>query len=120
MALDSKDMKARMMAEVEGVIDRMLAERSKQDELDLTDIERMVRDAGKQVMEGFTREMVADEAERETSDICPKCGRKMRPKGRKPRYLVTKTGEAQLVRAHYYCSRCKEGVFPPRPTMETE
>ena len=120
MALDSRDLKARMMAEAEEVIDRMLAERSKQHELHLTDIERMVREAGKQVMEGFTREMVAEEAERETNNICPECGRKMRSKGRKPRYLVTKTGEVQLVRAHYYCSRCKEGVFPPRPAMETE
>ena len=120
MALDSRALKARMMGEAEEVIDRMLAERSKQDELDLADIEGMVREAGKQVMEGFTRHMVADEAERETNNICPECGRKMRGKGRKPRYLVTKTGEVQLVRAHYYCSHCKEGVFPPRPTMETE
>jgi ribosomal protein S27AE len=120
MALDSRDTKARMMAEAEEVIDRMLAERSKQRELQLTEIERMVREAGKQVMERFTREMVADEAERETNNICPECGRKMRGKGRKPRDLVTKTGEVRLVRAHYYCPRCKEGVFPPRPTMESE
>lgn len=115
----NKDLKARMMAEAEEVIDRMLTKKSKQRELQLSDIERMVREAGQQVMERFTGEMVSEEAQRQESGICPECGQKMRNKGCKARDLVTETGEVRLERAYYYCPRCQKGIFPPRPTMES-
>lgn len=120
MAQVSKDLKARMMAEAEKAIDRMLAEKSKRQELQLGDIERMVREAGEQVMERFTNEIVREEAQGEESSICPECGQKMRYKGRKARDLVTETGEVRMERAYYYCPRCQKGVFPPRPTLESE
>ncbi len=120
MALDSKDLKARMMAEAEEAIDRLLAGRSEKQELQLSDIERLVRTAGQEVMERFTSEMITEEAEGAKDRICPECGRKMRYKGRKGRDLVTETGEVRLERAYYYCPKCQKGVFPPRSTMESE
>ena len=120
MAQVSKDLKARMMAEAEEAIDGMLAEKSKRQKLQLGEIERMVREAGQQVMERFTNEMVSEEAQGEESNICPECGQEMRYKGRKARDLVTETGEVRMERAYYYCPRCQKGVFPPRPTLETE
>ena len=115
----SRDLKARMMAEAEKAVDRMLAEKGKRQKLQLGDIERMVREAGQQVMERFTNEMVTEEAQGKESDLCPECGQKMRYKGRKARDLVTETGEVRMKRAYYYCPRCRKGFFPPRPTMET-
>jgi len=120
MALDSKDLKARMMAEAEEAIDRLLAERSRKEDLQLSDIERLVRTAGQQVMERLTVGLVEAEAEGEESRDCPECGRRMRYKDRKERNLVTETGEVRLERAYYYCPTCRKGVFPPRPTMESE
>jgi hypothetical protein len=120
MALDSKDLKARMMAEAEEAIDRLLAERSGKEELQLSDIERLVRTAGQQVMERFTVGLVRAEAEGEESRDCPECGRRMRYKDRKGRNLVTETGEVRFERVYYYCPTCRKGVFPPRPTMESE
>ena len=120
MALDSKDLKARMMAEAEAAIDRLLAEGRRQDELVLSDIERLVRRAGDRIVEQLTAEIVREEEPNEEDRICPDCGRRMRYKGHKERSLVTETGELHLERAYYYCQSCRKGVFPPRPTMESE
>lgn len=120
MAQVSKDLKARMMAEAEEAIDKMLTEKSDRGKLQLGDIERMVREAGQQVMERFTQEMVTEEAQGKESRICPACGKKMRYKGRKARDLVTETGEVRMERAYYYCPRCQKGIFPPRPTLESD
>ena len=120
MAQVSQEWKARMMAGAEEAIDRMLAEKSNRGKLQLGDIERMVREAGQQVMERFTHEMVTEEAQGKESSICPECGQKMRFKGRKARDLVTETGEVRMERAYYYCPRCQKGIFPPRPTLEAD
>ena len=120
MALDSKDLKARMMTEAEAAIDRLLAEGRKQDELVLSDIERLVRRAGDRIVEQLTAEIVKEEELKEEDGICPDCGRRMRYKGHKKRALVTETGELHLERAYYYCQSCRKGVFPPRSTMESE
>jgi hypothetical protein len=109
-----------MMAEAEKAIERLLADRSEKEELMLSDIERMVRVAGQRVMEGFTGELVEEEAQKPQSCICAECGRKMRYKGEKARDLVTETGDVRLERAYYYCPICREGVFPPGPTVGTE
>ena len=119
MAQDSRDLKARMMAEAEKAIERMLAEREKKKELQLSDIEQMACAAGERIMERFANEMTAEEGQKENT-LCPECGQKMRYKGHKARDVVTEAGEVRLERAYYYCPQCKVGVFPPRPTVGTE
>ena len=120
MLVDDKDLKARMMAEAEKAVERLLADRSEKEDLALSDIERLVRRAGQAVMEGFTGELVEEEAQKPQSRICPTCGQKMRYKGEKARDLVTETGEVRLERAYYYCPSCRKGVFPPGPTVGAE
>ena len=120
MPVDDKDLKARMMAEAEKAIERLLAERSEKEELSLSDIERLVRTAGQGVMARFTDELVGEEAEKPQNRICPECGKKMRYKGEKARDLVTETGEVRMKRAYYYCPSCRKGFFPPGSTVEAE
>jgi predicted RNA-binding Zn-ribbon protein involved in translation (DUF1610 family) len=120
MARNARDLKAQMMAEAEEAINDLLAGASEKENLMLSDIERLVRTAGKRVMERFTQDLVEAEAEEEGSRICPECGQKMRYKGQKARDLATETGEVRLERAHYYCPKCRKGVFPPRSTLGTE
>jgi uncharacterized protein with PIN domain len=117
MPADNTDLKARMMGEVEKVIERLLTERSAKEELTLSDIERLVRAAGQEVMRGFTGELVEEEAQKAQGRTCPECGQEMRYKGKKRRDLATETGEVRLERAYYYCPICRKGVFPPRPTV---
>jgi predicted RNA-binding Zn-ribbon protein involved in translation (DUF1610 family) len=120
MPVDDRGLKARMMAEAEKAIERLLADRSEKEELTLSDIERLVRTAGEGVMERFTDELVGEEAQPRQSQVCPECGKKMRYKGEKARDLVTETGEVRVKRAYYYCPTCRKGFFPPRPTVGRE
>jgi ribosomal protein S27AE len=117
MPVEDRDLKARMMAEAEKAIERLLVERSEKKELTLSDIERLVRAAGQGVMKEFTGELVEEEAQKAQSRMCPECGQKMRYKGKKGRDLATETGEVRLERAYYYCPTCRKGVFPPGPTV---
>ena len=120
MTVDNEELKARLMAEAEKAIEELLAGRSEKEELTLSDIERLVRRAGQGVMEGFTGELVEVEAQKPQSQTCPRCGRKARYKGEKGRDLVAETGETRLERAYYYCPKCGEGFFPPRPEVGPE
>jgi len=112
MTPDNKELKARIMAEAEDAINKLLAGASEKEELQLSDIERLVRATGEGVMGRFTEELVAAEAREEEECMCPECGQKMRHKGRKARGLVTETGEIRLERAYYYCPTCRKGFFP--------
>lgn len=120
MTTDNEALKARMMAEAEEAIDKLLAGRGKKRELNLSDIERLVREAGQRVMERFTAELVEEEGQDEERGVCPECGGRVRYKGHKVRELVTETGEVRLERAYYYCPTCRKGFFPPRPPLGTE
>jgi hypothetical protein len=120
MRPDDKELKAQMMASAEEVIEKLLAGTKEKEELSLSDIERLVRRAGQDVMEELTGTLANAEAQGQESRICPECGRKMRYKGQKKRDLVTETGDVSLERGYYYCPTCRKGVFPPRPKVETE
>ncbi len=120
MMPSKEELKARMMAEAEAAIDKLLSGASEKEELQLSDIERLARTAGQRMMERFTAGLVEAEAEREGNQECPQCGRRMRYKGRKGRDLVAETGEVRMERAYYYCPTCRKGFFPPRPTMGPE
>jgi hypothetical protein len=115
MPPDKEQLKARMMAEAESVIDRMLSEGSEKDQLDLSDIEHLARAAGQRIMEQLTSALIDTEAQEEETCTCPECGQKGRYKGRRTRNLVTDTGEVRLERSYYYCPTCRKGFFPPRP-----
>jgi len=44
---------------------------------------------------------------------CERCGQEMHYKGRKHRYVRTRSGDIQFERAYYYCRACGRGIFPP-------
>ena len=113
------ELRAEMMEAAQGVIEKLLAA-TKEKELTLSDIERMVRKAGLGVREELTETLANAEARSSESRICPECGREMRYKGRKKRHLVTETGDVSVERGYYYCPSCRKGVFPPRPTLGSE
>lgn len=120
MSPKQAELKARMMAEAEAVIDQLLTGTSEKEQLDLSDIEHLVRAAGQRMMQCWTGELVETEAQGQETNTCPECGGQARYKGRKARDLVTETGEVRFERGYYYCPRCQKGFFPPRPTVESE
>jgi uncharacterized protein with PIN domain len=108
------------MKTAEDVIQRLLSGAKAKEELTLSDIERLVRQAGEDMMQDMTGVMANAEAQGQEERICPECGGKMRYKGQKKRAVVSETGEVSLMRGYYYCPSCQEGFFPPRPALGLE
>jgi len=54
-------------------------------------------------------------AEKSSHLLCPSCGGELERKGKKKRKLQTRGGqEVELVREYGVCTRCGQGLFPPR------
>jgi hypothetical protein len=114
MSPTKEELKAQLMAEAEEAIDELVGQANEKEDITLSEIERLVRAAGQQVMTRLTSRLV--EAKRGDKDrpICSGCGQVMRYKGHKERTVITETGEVHIQRAYYYCAGCRQGVFPPR------
>jgi hypothetical protein len=44
---------------------------------------------------------------------CPQCAATMRYKGKKSKYMRSRSGEMAIQRPYYYCQACQQGHFPP-------
>jgi hypothetical protein len=115
MVLTDQELEERMMAEAQAAIRELLAQKKPADEITLTEIEVLVRQAGQRMMGQMTALLVADSSDRQQvpGPVCPGCGQEMAYKGHKGKHLTADTGEAELSRAHYYCATCEAGFFPP-------
>ena len=115
MKLTDQELETRMMSEAQRAIKTLLSRKKPADEITLTEIEQLVRQAGEKIMEEMTGTLV--EASRDDQQVpgpaCPQCGQEMSYKGHKDKNLTTDTGNARLNRAHYYCNACEVGLFPP-------
>lgn len=112
-AIDA-ELKARLLAEAEVAIDKLLTTRRAPAEASLADIERGVRAAGQQIEQALTAALAGEStAELPPWPNCPACGRKMKNKGKRRRRVVTETGEVELERPYYHCAACGRGFFPP-------
>ena len=114
MPSENDELKARLKAEAEAAIDRMMAERAKQERLTISDIERLARTVGQEVMAEISQRLTEEESQQEWARDCPTCGQTMKDKGIKGRNLITETGEVWVERRYYYCEHCRSGIFPPR------
>ena len=115
MARRHEELKAKLMAKAEAVIDEMLINRKDPKEATLSDIEQAVLVAGQRLEQELTAELVAEstgEVEGEWPK-CPECGGRMKAKGKRAKRLVTGQGEVKLEREYYYCAGCRKGIFPP-------
>lgn len=113
--MNQDELKARLMAEAEATIDRILANKSASDDITLSEIERLAVNGGKDFREAVLGNLVEEgQAGRAKEAInCPQCGAAMHYKGKRTKPLVTEAGELSVERDYYYCAACKRGVFPP-------
>ena len=114
MPKSGAELKAQVMAELEAVVEAALGKAEQTTGLTLTDIEAIVLKARGEVGEQLTKVLVEQESGLDVpGPRCAECGQEMHLKGRKPRYVRTRTGTVQVERAYYYCDRCRSGLFPP-------
>jgi uncharacterized protein with PIN domain len=115
MPRPTAELKARLLAEAEAAIEKLLTERVDPRTASLADIERVALNAGQQLEEAIATTLAAESAlELPPWPICPQCGQKLANKGKRKRRVVTRAGELEVERSYYYCASCRRGLFPPR------
>ncbi len=114
MSQSKAALKARMMREMEALIDQMLAAKKPADEIMLSEMERAAITMGNQFRE-VVIEALATHGQTQSGAIprCPTCGERTTFKGYRQRQLETAAGAVTLKRAYYYCATCRQGIFPP-------
>ncbi|GAB4427174.1 MAG: hypothetical protein Kow00106_23130 [Anaerolineae bacterium] len=113
MRLTKEELKARLLKAYEARLDEELAKLK--EELSLTEIEEVALEVRQQVGQDFTQALVEQQGQQGQADeYCPDCGARMRDKGRKQRWIVTRNGAVKMERNYYYCETCRRGHFPPR------
>lgn len=108
------ELKARLVAEYEMVVERALARSGNTEEMKLSQIEAIALEVGTKVEEQVSQCLVEEgRTAVEPGPACAGCGAEMHYKGMKKRYVQTRSGTVRLERAYYYCEQCRRGFFPP-------
>lgn len=110
--------KAELQASSEEIIERLLDWEEQNGAAKLTAIEEEILQLRKQFGVEMLRVVIEGDEAREPvlNPACKGCGQAMRYKGKKARDVVSRVGEVEIERGHYYCKDCASGFFPPGPT----
>jgi uncharacterized protein with PIN domain len=106
------DLKAKLLAQAEAAIDKMLSDERLSNHMTLSEIEAVVGVSEADFRQRALEEMIA--IQQENTKTCPLCGNQLRNKGKRKKRLVTLRGESEIDRTYYHCETCKRGYFPPR------
>lgn len=113
-----EERRAAMEAKAKELIDELMQWSEETERPNLTQMEdeilRLREELGAVMLE-----TVMEDQESQTpvpGPTCPKCEKEMQYKGGKSRQVTSRVGEVQLKRGYYYCSHCKESLFPPGST----
>jgi hypothetical protein len=108
------EIKAELLAKYEAMLDEVLSHSETNAGLTLTAIEDMALRTRAEVGKQVTGALLEAQGEQSIAGPrCSSCGQEMRYKGRKHRYLRTRSGDVEMERAYYYCPTCRRGHFPP-------
>jgi len=112
MSNKQEDLKAKLLAQAEAAIDKLLADERLNEKMTLSDIEGVIGVSEADFRQGVLEEMLA--MQQETTKVCPLCGNTLRNKGKHKKRVVSLRGESDIERSYYQCAGCGKGYFPPR------
>src|ERR1700694_1362969 len=108
MEKTQSELKGRLLAAYELARDEALAKPQAIHEMTLGDIEDLALEMGRKVEQQLSQALVeVDQGRMVPGPECPGCGREMRYKGQKKRYVETRSGSVTMGRAYYYCKQCR-------------
>ncbi len=107
-----EELKARLRAEAEAIINEIVGKNETNQPRTLNEIEQAALKAGQQVKASVLAGLVANVPNASEGQTCPQCGRKLKRKGKRSKWVLTQAGEVHLERDYYYCTQCKTGFFP--------
>jgi hypothetical protein len=115
MPLDKKALKARLLAQYANHLDEILEQVEAEKALQLSEIEALALKVRQEVGQEVSEARAVHESDKQAVDVvCPDCQEVMRYKGRKGKWMKTRSGDVRVEREYYYCERCQSGHFPPR------
>lgn len=106
------ELKAKLLAEAEAAIEKMLSDERMSEQMTMTEIEDVIGKMETDFRQRVLTDMMGEQATHAIS--CPECGGKLRNKGKQSKRVVTLRGETDLERSYYQCEDCGKGIFPPR------
>lgn len=114
MSLDKKALKARLLEQYTKQLDEIIDQLDADKTLNLTEIEEMALGLRYQVGQSTTEALATHASQQQEVDVySPSCQVRMRSKGRKRKWMKTRSGDVQIERPYYYCEKCRTGHFPP-------
>jgi hypothetical protein len=113
-----KQKEERLLTAARAVIGEFLDWEEQADRPNLTEIEDVVLRLRERLGERMAEVALADQDAKQPAEAppCPSCGAAMRYKGQKGTEVATRIGGLAVDRGHYYCARCRSGLFPPGPS----
>jgi len=112
MPTNRDDLKAKLLAQAEAAIDKMLSDERLSEQMTLSEIEAVVGESEADFRQRALEEIIA--TQQANAKSCPLCGGALRNKGKRKRRVVTLRGESEIERTYYHCETCQKGYFPPR------
>lgn len=113
-----EELKAKLLARAEAVINDLLQDERLHEKMTLSQIEQVVGGSEADFRQAALEEIIA--LQQETPTTCPLCGGKLENKGKRGKQVVSLRGEAKLRRTYYQCQSCGRGYFPPRRAIGAE
>ncbi len=106
--------KAELMKRFESELDQLLEWQEKANRPNLTQFENQIMATRKEMSIEMMRAMLQGEQAGTPVEapVCPKCGKTMENKGKRPQVIETRMGTIQVERNYYACPECGEGFFP--------
>lgn len=112
MSKQKEELRAKLLAQAEASIDKLLSDERLSRQMTLSDIEAVVGASEADFRQRALEEIVA--MQQESVRTCPLCGGQLRNKGKRKKRVVTLRGETEIERNYYQCETCQTGYFPPR------
>ena len=112
--------KTEFVRAAEAMYEELQAWREKHLDASFDEIADQVTPRRRVLMGKLLKQLAVKADERIEAPLCQACGKVMSYRGIPERQVGHREGDVEMERAYYYCDHCESGLFPPRPTAETE